>query len=145
MATKKRKKKKKKERTLPASAVIMIAALVLMGLSIAFRWSGIGKNLSVPEVPFQLEVLNGTGEQGVAREVTMKLRKMGIDVLIEGNAGRFDYRETVLVDRKGNPDLMMKLSRRLGVSRVLKQVQDRPHVDATLIIGWDRERLRLQQ
>ena len=74
----------------------------------------------------------------------MKLRKMGIDVLIEGNAQRFDYRETVLVDRKGNPELMKKLSRRLGVSRVVIQIQERPRIDATLIIGWDRERLRLQ-
>ena len=71
--------------------------------------------------------------------------KMGVDVLIEGNAGRFDYRETILVDRKGNPELMKKLSKRLGVSRVIIQIQDKPRVDATLVVGWDRERLRLQR
>ena len=136
--------KKKKKRTIAPAAVIIIVALLLMGFSIAVRWSGIGKNLTVPEDSFQIEVLNGTGEPGVAREVTMKLRSMGIDVLIEGNAQRFDYRETVLVDRKGNPELMKKLSRRLGVSRVITQIQERPRVDATLVIGWDRERLRLQ-
>ncbi len=124
---------------------MIVVALLLMAFSIAVRWSGIGRNLSVPEDPFQIEVLNGTGEQGVAREVTMKLRKMGIDVLIEGNARHFDYRESVLVDRKGNPELMKKLSRRLGVSSVVTQIQERPRVDATLIIGWDRERLRLQR
>lgn len=123
----------------------MTMVLVLMGLSLAVRWSGIGRNLSIPEVPFQIEVLNGTGEQGVARDVTMRLRKMGIDVLIEGNAERFDYRETVLVDRKGNPALMRKLSRRLGVGRVVTQIQERPRIDATLVVGWDRERLRLQR
>ena len=67
--------------------MIIVIALLLMAFSIAVRWSGIGGNLSVPEEPFQIEVLNGTGEPGVAREVTMKLRRMGIDVLIEGNAG----------------------------------------------------------
>ena len=138
-------RKKKKDRGFPAAAVVMITALVLMALSITVRWSGIGRNLSIPEVPFQIEVLNGTGELGVAREVTMQLRKMGIDVLIEGNAGRFDYRETILVDRKGNPELMKKLSKRLGVSRVIIQIQDKPRVDATLVVGWDRERLRLQR
>ena len=137
--------KKKKKRGFPATAVFLTVVLVLMGLSIAVRWSGIGRNLSVPEDPFQLEVLNGTGEPGVAREVTRQLRKMGIDVLIEGNAKRFDYRETVLIDRKGNPVLMRKLSRRLGVKRVIIQVQERPRVDVTLVIGWDRERLRLQR
>jgi len=136
--------KKRNKRSFPWTATLIAAAVVLMGLSIAVRWSDMGKNLSVPEDPFQVEVLNGTGEAGVAREVTMKLRKMGIDVLIEGNAGRFDYRETVLVDRKGNPDLMKRLSRRLNVGRVITQVQEKPRVDATLVIGWDRERLRLQ-
>ena len=138
-------RKKKKNRGFPAAAVVMTMVVVLMGLSLAVRWSGIGRNLSIPETPFQIEVLNGTGEPGVAREVTMRLRKMGIDVLIEGNAERFDYRETVLVDRKGNPALMRKLSRRLGVGRVVTQIQERPRVDATLVIGWDRERLRLQR
>jgi len=138
-------RKKKKDRGFPTAAVVMITALVLMALSITVRWSGIGRNLSIPEVPFQIEVLNGTGEQGVAREVTMQLRKMGIDVLIEGNARRFDYRETILVDRKGNTELMKKLSKRLGVSMVIIQIQDKPRVDATLVVGWDRERLRLQR
>ena len=136
--------KKKKKRTIGPAAVIIIVAILLMAFSVAVRWSGIGRNLSVPEDSFQIEVLNGTGEPGVAREVTMKLRSMGIDVLIEGNAQRFDYQQTVLVDRKGNPELMKRLSRRIGVSRVITQIQERPRVDATLIIGWDRERLRLQ-
>jgi hypothetical protein len=136
--------KKKKKRSIAPAEVIIVLALILMAFSIAVRWSGIGRKLAVPEEPFQIEVLNGTGEPGVAREVTMRLRRMGIDVLIEGNAQRFDYRETILVDRKGNPELMKKLSRRLGVSRVITQIQERPRIDATLIVGWDRERLRLQ-
>ena len=138
-------RKKKKNRSFPAVAVILTIVVVLMGLSLAVRWSGIGRNLSVPDIPFQIQVLNGTGEPGVAKEVTMQLRKMGIDVLIEGNARCFDYRETVLVDRKGNPVLMRKLSRRLGIGRVVTQIQERPRVDATLVVGWDRDRLRLQR
>jgi hypothetical protein len=134
----------RKKRPFPWTAALIAAAVILMGLSVAVRWSDAARRLSVPEDPFQIEVLNGTGEAGVAGDVTMKLRKMGIDVLIEGNAGRFDYRETVLVDRKGNPDLMKRLSKRLNVGRVVTQVQERPRVDATLVIGWDRERLRLQ-
>jgi len=137
--------KKKKKRSISPAVVMIIVALLLMAFSIAVRWSGIGRNLSVPEDPFQIEVLNGTGEPGVAREVTMTLRKMGIDVLIEGNARNFDYRESVLVDRKGNPELMKKLSRRLGVTMIVTQIQEKPRVDATLIVGWDRERLRLQR
>jgi hypothetical protein len=136
--------KRKSKREFPAGALIIATALALMALSLVVRWSAIGRNLSLPDDPFQIEVLNGTGESGIAGDVTMKLRRMGIDVLIKGNAGRFDFRETVLVDRKGNPGLMRKLSRRLGVRRVVTQIQEKPLVDATLVIGWDRERLRLQ-
>ena len=138
-------RKKKTKRSISPATVMIVISLLLMAISIAVRWSGIGGNFSAPEEPFQIEVLNGTGEPGVARDVTMKLRRMGIDVLIEGNAGLFDYRESVLVDRKGNPELMKKLSRRLGVSSIVTQIQERPLVDATLIVGWDREKLRLQR
>ena len=65
-------------------------------------------------------------------------------MLIVGDAERYDFDESVLVDRKGNPDLMRRLSRLLGCRRVLKQVQQKPLVDATLIIGKDRERLRIR-
>lgn len=143
MATKKKTKKSAKK-GFPWGAALISLAVVLMALSIAVRWSGVGRNLSVPEESFQIEVLNGTGEPGVAREVTMKLRKMGIDVLIEGNADHFDYKETVLVDRRGNPELMKRLARRLGVRTVVKQIQEKPRTDATLVVGWDRERLRLR-
>ena len=92
-----------------------------------------------------MEVLNGTGEPGIAIRTTMQLRMMGIDVKIEGNADRFDFRESMLIDRRGNPELMKSLSRRLGCRRVIQQIQERPEVDVTLIIGWDRDRLRLER
>ena len=140
----KRKTKKSADKGFSLGVALVSIAVILMALSVAVKWSGVGKNLSVPEESFQVEVLNGTGESGVAREVTLKLRKMGIDVLIEGNADRFDYKESVLIDRKGNPELMKRLARRLGVRTVVAQVQERPRVDVTLVVGWDKERLRLQ-
>lgn len=126
-----------------AAAAVTVAALALMAVSLLVRWSDIGAPSAVSRRHFQLEVLNGTGEPGVAGETTRKLRGMGIDVLMEGNAGRFDFRETLLVDRKGDPELMKRIARRIDCRRVITQVQDRPRVDATLIIGWDREKLEL--
>lgn len=113
-----------------------------MALSVYVRWAGVGTR-EEEEVfePFQMEVLNGTGEKGIAKEITTQLRRLGIDVLIERNAERFDFRETVLVDRRGNPALMKRLSKQLGCVRVLKQFQDRPEVDVTLVIGWNRDKL----
>lgn len=120
-----------------------IAVVCLIAFSLAVRWFGFGRSLADGGEPFQVEVLNGTGEPGLAGKMTLELRKMGIDVLKEGNAGSFDFRESLLIDRRNNPRLMKKLSRLLGCSRVIIQTQDHPDVDATFIIGWDREKLKI--
>lgn len=127
-----------------AGGALLLAALLLMALSLAVRWSGIGAGAGAPAEVYRIEVLNGTGEAGLARSVTAQLRRMGIDVLLEGNADRFDFSESLLIDRKGNPALIKRMQRRLGVRRVLLQVQHGPQVDATLVVGYDREKLRLQ-
>lgn len=125
------------------SGYLFITVFVVMAFSLSVRWSGMGRSLSGEDESFQVEVLNGTGEPGMARKVTIELRKIGIDVLIEGNAGRFDFKESLLIDRRGNPALMRKLARRLGCRRVLLQIEDHPKVDVTFIIGWDREKLKI--
>lgn len=93
----------------------------------------------------QIEVLNGTGEKGIAMKVAMQLRSAGVDVLIVGNAGRFDFSESLLVDRRGNRELVGKLARFLGCRRVLQQIKSNSLVDATLILGWDNEKLRIEK
>ncbi len=137
------RKKKTGNRRLTFRGVSVTLVFIVMALSLSVRWSGLGTGMRGGEDDFQMEVLNGTGEPGIALKTTMKLRMMGIDVKIEGNADRFDFRESLLIDRRGNPRLMRKLARRIGCTRVIRQVQDRPEVDVTLIIGWDRERLKL--
>lgn len=126
------------------AAAAILAVTAVMVLSLAMRWVRIPSRTGADPEPFQVEVLNGTGEPGVARDVTMQLRRIGIDVLLEGNAERFDFPESILVDRRGNPDLIRRLQRRLGVRNVVVQVQPGALVDATLVVGHDRERLRLQ-
>jgi hypothetical protein len=68
---------------------------------------------------------------------------MGIDVLIEGNAESFDFDQSLLVDRKGNPELMSALARCLGCERVLQQIKENPRVDVTFIIGNDMHELKI--
>lgn len=137
------KRKKRKKRDFPVKGGLITLVFIVMALSISVRWSGLGGSLAGKEERFQMEVLNGTGEPGVALKTTTKLRMMGIDVKIEGNADRFDFRESILIDRKGNPRLMKRLARRIGCSRIIEQVQERPEVDVTLVVGWDRDRLKL--
>lgn len=136
-----RKKRRKKVNTSPG--LITAAVMAVIAFSLVVRWSGCGSNAGFERESFQLEVLNGTGETGLAMKTAMVLREMGIDVLIVGDAERYDFTESILIDRKGNPALMKKLSRLLGCRRVLKQIQPRPLVDATLIIGEDKDEMHI--
>lgn len=122
---------------------IVVAALLatLIGFSLAVRWLGLGARFARgPEPAFQIEVLNGTRKTGIAMDVAKELRLRGIDVLIVDNAERLDFRESVLVDRKGNPRLMRRLSKTLECRTVLEQIGPAPLVDATFVVGYDRIR-----
>lgn len=140
MARKKRRAKGPRTTAIAAASILTIIAF-----SLFVRWSGIKADYGLDRESFQIEVLNGTGETGLAMETAMKLRTMGIDVLIVGDAERYDFDESILIDRKGNPDLMKRLSRLIGCRRILKQIQPKPLVDATLIIGKDCDRLRIDR
>ena len=130
-------KRKKRPR-----AVIFVALLAgLIGFSLAVRWLGLGARFARDEESaFQIEVLNGTRETGIAMDVAKDLRLQGIDVLIVENAERLDFPESVIVDRKGNPRLMRRLAKTLGCRTILEQIHPAPLVDATYIIGYDRIR-----
>jgi hypothetical protein len=123
------------------SRAVLVAAIIisLAGFSLAVRWLGIGARFARhEEVPFQIEVLNGTKETGVAMEVARQLRMRKVDVLIVDNAERFDFRESVLVDRKGNPRLMRRLAKVLECRVIIEQIPPAPLVDASYIVGYDR-------
>jgi hypothetical protein len=137
-------RKKRKKRS-PWPVVAVGAVVILVAFSLAVRWLGVGNRAAVEHEDFQIEVLNGTGETGLAMRTAMGLRLMGIDVLVVGNAGNFNFQESLLIDRRGNPRLMKKLSRLTGCRRVLQQIQSDPLVDATLIIGEDHESLKISE
>lgn len=128
-----------KRRRSPRAAVIVVlvsAALVLF--SLAVRWLGVGKGVPREQGPFQIEVLNGTGEPRIGMAVATELRRRGIDVLAVDNAERNDFKESILVDRRGDPRLMKTLARMLHCRMVVEQIRDHPFVDATYVIGADR-------
>ncbi len=127
---------KRKRGGIPAGVWAAVVCLVI-ALSVAVRWSGIGRRLKGEEPQIQVEVLNGTGESGLAMRTAVELRKAGIDVLIVGDAEHFRFERSIIVDRRGDRDLVSRLSRLTGCKRVVEQRQERPLVDATLVIGRD--------
>ena len=137
------KRKRKNSSIISVKSISAAVVFIVMAISLSVRWSGTGRDPVPIEEPFEMEVLNGTGEPGIAKMITRQLRIIGFDVVLEGNASRFDFRESLLVDHRNNPCLMRKLSGIIGCKRILKQYKDYSEVDVTLIIGWDRDRLKI--
>ncbi len=126
--------RRRRSRAVWALALVAIAA----ALSLAVRWFGMGPRGGGEELSFQIEVLNGTRTPGIAMEVAKELRRRGVDVLIVDNAERLDFRESILVDRAGDPRLAKRIARVVGCREIVSQVRERPLVEATYIVGADR-------
>jgi len=135
-------KRRKKTRFVTGPGLAILLAFLVILVSLTVRWLGSDWIPDTDGEPFQIEVLNGTGEDGIALKTAMELRKIGIDVLLIGDAEQYDFEESLLIDRKGNPSLMKKLSRLTGCKRILKQTSDHSIVDATFIVGGDLRSLR---
>ena len=148
MAAKKRKTSKKKARKGGSVAQRFLVALagLVMTLCVAsvtfgffIRHSGGNDRGS----QLRIEVLNGTGQRGLAEEARRGLLHRGIDVISVANAEHFDYDESVLIARKKSVDVR-ELGELLGCRNVIEQVRDDSLEDATLILGADYKALRLE-
>ena len=84
----------------------------------------------------RVEVLNGAGRSGLARDATDRLRDAGFDVVQFGNAGRITAESEVL-DRMGNPGLAGDIARALGIVNVKTAIDSSRYVDASVILGSD--------
>ena len=101
----------------------------------------------VPEgTRIRVEVLNGAGIKGIAAHLTEKLREQNFDVVYEGNYksnGRttFNIRETIVIDRIGDPRYARRVASFLGVSPIVQQARADSLLDVTIIIGRDYRNL----
>ena len=88
-----------------------------------------------------LVVLNGTGRDGLAREVSLMLGRAGCVAERVGNAPRVKYAESFLVNRRLSDRRARELAARLGGVKVLREWDDRSGEDAALVLGGDWARL----
>ncbi len=94
-----------------------------------------------------VEVLNGYGKSGAAREGARLIKQLGLKVARFGDSGHYNYEKTVIVDWRGNIDDIIVLSQALKIdpSRII--VYDKPNkvLDVTLVLGkdWDYIRSKL--
>jgi hypothetical protein len=92
----------------------------------------------------QIEVLNGCGKEGLARDITYYLRQKDIDVVSQGNYVNFNVRKSMIIDRVDDPEKIKMLAKILGISPDQIQVKVEPslQLDATVVLGKDYESLR---
>jgi hypothetical protein len=83
-----------------------------------------------------IEVLNGTGRQGVARTATRMLRSRGLDVVSLGNADSL-YDSTRVLVRRGDPARARYVAQVLGAGKVKIETDTFRRVDVSVILGSD--------
>jgi len=84
-----------------------------------------------------VEVLNGSGIDGLARDVTRRLRRRGIDVLYFGSAAETSRDSTVILIRRGDSLAAVAVRKALGTGRIAVQLDPQRLLDASVIVGRD--------
>lgn len=134
-----------------------IAALIGAGLLVAafvasfaggFSWNGLtGRSASrasadvpvdpPPRAEGRVEVLNGAGTTGLARQATDRLRRAGFDVVFFGNWTGGVTDSSFVIDRGGNTFVARSVADQLGIRAVSSAVDSALFVDATVVLGKD--------
>jgi hypothetical protein len=91
----------------------------------------------------RVEVINGSGESGVAARAAAYLREGGFQVTEIHNAERSDYFSTFVVARRQDVSGAQAVSRYLGGAPVIRQAWGPELADVSLVIGSDRSHLKL--
>ena len=84
-----------------------------------------------------VEVLNGTPIDGLAREVTERLRRAGIDVVDYGSGQDTTLDSTAILVRGGDTTAALRVRRVLGLGRVVVRPDPRLLLDVSVLAGRD--------
>jgi hypothetical protein len=123
---------------------LVAGALVVSAFS-ARLWRSTGLATNGPEDRvIRVQVLNGSGEGGLALRVASYLREGGFHVVEVKNADRSDYFATLVVARRDDPSAAQAVARYLGGPPIIRQAWSSDIAEVTLVLGSDRSRLHLE-
>ena len=132
--------------------VLVLATGAVLG-TVGAQWlragpdgSGPAVRIPVPEVfgeRIRVEVLNGGGVDGMAREVTGYLRDRGFDVVEVGNWVSFDEDSTFVVARTDDLADARRVADVMGVRRVRADPDPNLFADVSVVVGkdWSPDRI----
>lgn len=89
------------------------------------------------DVPYTVEVLNATTLDGLARDVTARLRRRGLDVVSFGSASESGRDSTLVLVRRGDSAAGAAVRQALGFGRVLLDPDPPLLLDVTVLLGTD--------
>ena len=134
-----------------SGTTIAIGAFAILVLALIGSW-GYARLQSKPAMKvseasqrvIRVQVLNGSGEGGIASRVASFLREGGFHVTDVRNADRSDYFPTLVVARRGDPAAAHEVAQYLGGPPVLQQTWDSDLAEVTVVIGRDRSHLHVE-
>ena len=89
----------------------------------------------------QIQILNGCGKSGAAEVFRNFLTEKGFDIIEFGNAGSWNYSQTIVVARAANEPVARDLARVLGTENLIHLSDPLAMVEATVFVGKDYEEL----
>jgi hypothetical protein len=122
-------------------AIVAVAAVALVVGAVLWRDRGLEPPSTVTvlvpdDVRIKVEVLNASGQRGLARRATFALRDAGFDVVRFDNAS--ETRDSTLVlSRSGKDDWAQLVARALGGARVESRPDSARYLDVTVLLGAD--------
>jgi hypothetical protein len=131
----------KSRKKLTFAAVLLLAVVCgAIALSVYLRWKEnklVEKKRRIAQI--RVQVLNGTGQDGLGQKVATDLRRCGFDVVDVANAENDSFPETVVVDRADNGTSNAGyVAEALNCKNVIPQIEPRSYLEVTVIIGKDQ-------
>jgi LytR cell envelope-related transcriptional attenuator len=133
-------------RSPPSRAILFVALGLVAAFTVSvvamLRDDGSGGSLPTARAisdpsEVRVEVLNGAGTSGLARDATHRLRSGGFDVVYFGNASTFDRGRSVVLDRVGEPARARAVAASLGIDSVASAPDTTLLLDVTVVLGDD--------
>lgn len=118
-----------------------VAAVALVVAAVLWRDRGLEPPSTVTvlvpdDVRIKVEVLNASGQRGLARRATFALRDAGFDVVRFDNASE-PRDSTLVLSRSGKDDWARLVARALGGARVEARPDSTRYLDVTVLLGAD--------
>lgn len=144
--------------------LLNIFIIILVALCIYLSFSFISKNFfhkeyiskdtisavenpvtNQPNLTIQIDVRNGSGDNGIAIVFMDYLRKKGFDVVDAGNYSSSDINRTLILYRNENKKTAaQKVAQILGANEkyIIPQINSSLYLDVTVVIGRDYSELK---